>query len=234
MSWLSASRAYAETPEPTDILRAMGRTDLIGDRALTLEIKPWKAFEGAFVALMYIDAGEVMRTQRLRPTLGVMREEGGRLSLLARAEIEEPSCREADQRELEPNLNGDDCPAMHLDLAPYRISPTETALGLRIRVHSVFPAGESEAEKLTLFRIVGNRLKPIFSAEMMLRDAQRGPGDLTTSESTLQVTGQKTSGYFDLLLVESTRFEKLLDSGDGRTKRTQHRFRWQGDGYAAR
>ncbi|MBV8962812.1 MAG: hypothetical protein JO068_21130 [Hyphomicrobiales bacterium] len=225
---------HAEVPEENDVLRTL-RPDLIGDRALTLEVKPWKALHGAFVALMYIGipGGETVRTQRLHPTLAVVREEGGALSLVARVETEEPRCRELppDQTELELNLDGGDCPAMHLDLAPYRISPTETALGLRTKTHEVFPAGESEAEKLTLFRILGHTLKPIFSAEMMYSDEQRGPGDLTTSESTLQVSEQKTSGYFDLVLVETTRSEKIFDTNYSRTKRTQRRFSWQGGRY---
>jgi len=122
---------------------------------------------------------------------------------------------------------------MHLDLAPYKISGSLTALGLCLKTREVFPAGESEAEGLTLFQITGNRLKPIFSHEMSLLDEQRGPGELTTIETMLTISDRQTSGHFDLLLVEHARLEKIGGAGEPETTRTRYRFQWRGKAYAA-
>lgn len=237
VSTICSSVARADAPGPNEVLKLMDREDLIGDRSLTLEIKPWKGLRGAFVALMYIDAGEVVRTQRLRPTLILLRDKGGKLALVARAEVDAVLCRELPQDEtrLEENLDGDHCKAMQLDLAAYRISRSETAVGLRKTFHSVFPEVETEVEGLTLFRIAGKILKPVFFLPAMkLRDEQRGSGDLTTSESTLRISHHRTSGYFDLVVTEKTAVEKLLDTGHAllRERRVQWRYRWRGYGYA--
>jgi hypothetical protein len=231
---LLASPAHAQTPDRDAVLKALG-AEPADD--LHLEVKPWNATTGAFVALLYVDAGEVVRTERLKPTLAVLMAADGMLSLVAQSTIGEQRCRELPEGgELAPNENGDDCTEMHLDLAPYRISRSATALGLRTKIHSVFGAGENEAEYLTLFEIIGDRrqeLRPIFAHEMSVSDEQRGPGDMTTVERTLRISDQLTSGYFDLLLVESTRREKIGGSGGASLKRVERRFQWQGAGYVA-
>jgi hypothetical protein len=236
LMWSSRLAAHPQTPSQEEVLRALSREDLPGDRSLNFEVEPWDVPGATFVALMYIDAGEVVRTKRLQPTLSVLKESDGKLTLIAEATIDEPHCRELPEgrTELEPNLDGEDCPELHLDLAPYKISSSDTALGVRTKIHAVFPAGESETEELTLFHIVGGTLKPIFSAEMNLRDEQRGPGDATRSESTLRISDHQTSGHFDLLLTERSHFQKLLDPDDeGRSEQIRRRFRWRGNGYTA-
>jgi hypothetical protein len=232
-----AGAAQVEPPSRPEVLRALGRGDLAGDGTVKLQVRPWKAMAGAFVALLYVDAGEVVRATRVPPTLAVLTSLGGKLSIVAQAAIDDQRCRELpDAGDFGSNQGGDDCEDMRLDLAPYRISASETALGLRTTIRSVFGAGESEAEYLTLFAISGDRrdaLRPIFSHAMSVSDVQRGPGDMTTLETTLRVSDHLTAGHFDLLLAESSRRDKIGGSSGATVKRVEHRFLWQGEGYVA-
>ncbi len=222
-------------PSREAVLNALGKDDPAGD--LHLEIKSWKALDGAFAALLYIDAGEVVGTKRLLPTLAVLRSAEGKPTIIAQSEIDETRCRELPEAgELMPNENGDDCQEMHLDLAPYRITPSTTALGLRTMIHSVFGAGEDSTQYLTLYEVLGEgqkTLRPIFSHEMSASDEQRGSGDLSTAENTLRISDHSTAGYFDLILDERVSSEKIGDSGKPRVKRVEHRFIWEKGGYRA-
>jgi hypothetical protein len=231
--------AAADAPSKEEILRTLGKADLIGDATLKLEVKAWNSIAGSFVALMYIERDEVVRTEGLEPTLAVLKVSEHGIEIIARAAIKADACRRlaADEMALARQDDGTSCTEMRLDLAPYRISPSETALGVRTKVHAVYPAGESDEEALTLFAIKGDTLKPIFSHDMASEASERGPNDMITSSSKLRVTDHQTAGHFDLLLIERIQVEELVHRDDDarpkdRSERTERRrFVWRGDGY---
>lgn len=93
-------------------------------------------------------------------------------------------------------------------------------------------ARTASAHSSLRMRLSPSAALPIFTYRMSLDDEQRGPGDLTTIDSVLQVSDHRTLGYFDLLVVENVRSEKI-GSDVAKTKRIVHRFLWQDGGYAA-
>jgi hypothetical protein len=246
----------AATPTKEDVLTAIGQKSLTHDPALQVEIKPWNARPGSFVALVYLsvssdamdadDGTEIVRSPRLQPTLALLQYVDGHL--IATAKSESPNdlgkdCRELSDVEKDSgNAPGDRgsfpdgslCQAFTFDLAPYRITPTETAIGIRIQVHDIYAAGEGDDETLTLFNVTGHQLTPIFSEEMSGSFEERGPNEMNTSKSTLQVTQQKTKDHFDLLLVDHNVTERLLsDSTAGHPGKhlVKRRFTWNGSRY---
>lgn len=238
-------------PGKDDVLEAIGHQQLARDPHLQFQIKPWSARPGSFVALVYLtapvsddmdegDGTEVIRAVRLQPTLALLANIDGHLVATAKSDGPQgpgKGCRTLPQgadKVDDPATEGTLCKKFDFDLAPYRITPTETAIGVRIRYHNFYPAGEGQYEDLTLFEAVGHELKPVFSEEMSGSFEERGPNEMNTSKATLQVSAQKTGDHFDLLLVEHRRTEKLTeDSSAGHPGSTlvKRRFVWSGSAY---
>jgi hypothetical protein len=246
----------AATPTKEDVLKALGQQTLAHDPALQVEIKPWHARPGSFVALLYLtasndemdvgDGTEIVRAPRLQPTLALLQYVDGHL--VATAKSDAPDALGKDCHELpkvekdsgdtpadqDTSTDGTYCQAFTFDLAPYRLTPAETAIGIRTQSHEIYPAGEGDDEDLTLFSITGHQLKPVFSATMSSSSEERGPNEMLTSKSTLQISQQKTGDHFDLLLVDHDDTEKLVSDASGGhpgkhlVKRT---FTWNGSAY---
>ena len=73
----------AVLPSKEEVLDAIGRKELAHDPHLHLQIKPWDARPGSFVAMVYITASvsddldegdgvEIVRAVRLQPTLALL------------------------------------------------------------------------------------------------------------------------------------------------------------------
>jgi hypothetical protein len=240
-------------PRKEDVLKAIGKRQLASDPSLNFQIKPWKSLPDSFVALLYItaaneDGEEAVRTARLHPTLVLLNTTEGRLTALAESEvglklsdpdgIEEEVCRELPpgKKQFKDSVltDGNQCMEIHLDLAPYKITSTETAIGVRTKVHEVYPAGEGDSEYLTLFDIAGHNLRKIFSESMSSDDEERGPNEFLHSKSILQVSTQLTADHFDLLLIENNRVDELVETRKAHhpaPKQTTHRFTWKASAY---
>ena len=225
----------AALPSKEEILDAIGNKELAHDPHLHFQIKPWNARPGSFVALVYITASvnddldegdgvEVVRASRLQPTLVLLESVNGRW--IASAKSSGPHgfgnhCRElprgADQVDRapdtpgdpDPSPDGDLCKEFDFDFASYRITPTETVIGVRTKFHSFYIAGEGEYEDLMLFEVVGRELKQVFSRTMSYSMEERGPNEMDSSKAVLQISPQKTKDHFDLLIVEHKRVETL-------------------------
>ena len=250
----------AVLPSKEEVLDAIGRKELAHDPHLHLQIKPWDARPGSFVAMVYITASvsddldegdgvEIVRAVRLQPTLALLESVNGRW--IASAKSSGPhgfgsQCRELPQGANEvdkkpdspndpgPGPDGDVCKEFDFDFAPYRITSTETVLGVRTKFHDFYPAGEGVHEDLTLFEMVGHELKQVFSETMSSSMEERGPNEMDSSKATLQVSPQKTRDHFDLLLVDHERVETLTDGpSTNRPGRTlvKRRFVWNGTVY---
>jgi hypothetical protein len=250
----------AVPPTKEEILDAIGSKALAHDPHLQFQVKPWNNRPGSFLALVYItasandildtgDGTEIVRAARLQPTLALLEFVNGRFVAAANSggphglgnqcrklprgadEVDKASGTPGDPG---PSPNGDLCTEFDFDLAPYRITPTETAIGVRTKYHSFYAAGEGEYEELALFDLVGHELRQVFSEEMSSSMEERGPNEMDSSKSTLQVTTQKTKDHFDLLLVDHNRVETLTDGPStnppGRTL-AKHRFIWNGTVY---
>ena len=238
-------------PGKEEVLRAIGLPELAHDPHLQLQTKPWRARPGSFVALVFFtspsnaidDGTEVVRTPRLQPTLILLEPSNGHLVASAQSDITTGTgeeCRELSQVEKSNSADegvetdGDFCKELNLDLAPYRITSTEIAIGVRTKYHGVYPAGESDSEGLALFQVAGNRLAKIFSENMQDSSEERGPNEMLSSTNVLRVGPTKTAGHFDLVLVRHNRVEPLLDdAGSPPPKSTleKRKFVWNGSAY---
>ncbi len=247
------SPAQQQNPALTKqaVLTALGQQRLLQEPALHLTTRPWPAQPGTFVALVYLttssaslDSGsEAVRAPRLQPTLALLRFVDGQLTAVAQSNppdaLGEP-CRELSLVQKDPALgsgfgdpDGTRCVDFHFDLAPYRITLTETAIGVRTKIHSIYPAGESDSENLTLFAIDAHHLKPVFNEEMAGSYEERGPNEMLTSKATLQVGPQETGDHFDLFMLEHDRTDKLVEDGGGHPGKSlaRRRFAWNGSTY---
>jgi len=117
--------------------------------------------------------------------------------------------------------------ADRLDLAPFRITPTKTAIGLRVKRNRTYAAGgEGEASILRLYLQRGDKLVSVFSSLLEYRcefatDLDEESGTLNRSgadgKSLVSISKRKTQGYFDL----------VQSSG----KATVGVFEWNGQSY---
>lgn len=123
-----------------------------------------------------------------------------------------------------------------LDLAPYRITEHERAIGVRLACHQTFGAGEASRKELVLFaRDPANAksLHEIFRTSAEDHEEQRGPGDLIDDTTTVSVQPQMTAQHFDLS-VRTTTVISSLDSASTRPASTHvktTRFVWDGSHY---
>lgn len=116
-----------------------------------------------------------------------------------------------------------------LDLAPYRLTRDETLIGARTEHiwQSIW------GTHITLFRMVGRTLKPVFEGFVVERDYQaypEGPVDKTTA-----ILSSQPAGRFHDLVVDRTTFRCPLDDNldcdsESKTKVRQKRERWTFDG----
>lgn len=92
------------------------------------------------------------------------------------------------------------------DFAPYKISPTETAIGLRLGWHEGYAGGGAFYEALSLFRVDGNKLVNILSEPMAFHSDlagerhQDGSRERVVAEGTnvLSILPGTTNGYAKL------------------------------------
>lgn len=99
------------------------------------------------------------------------------------------------------------------DLAPYKISETETAFGLRMGWEHSFSGGGITTNALALFKIDGNELINIFSEPVYYSENIAGEWnkdgtrkhDESKSENILLITPKKKNGYFDVVMKEKSK-----------------------------
>lgn len=129
------------------------------------------------------------------------------------------------------------CSDFELDLAPYKISSTQTAIGVRFNQTDTYIAGETNSEYLALYVIRGKGLSKVLETAMKMQEEQRGPNDAIVSSCVLSPIKTSTQGHFDMAKTCHIVFSSLiLDDDSGRdpkernqTKRT--RIRWSGERY---
>jgi hypothetical protein len=239
-------------PSKDDVLNAIGHKQLAQDPNLQFQIASWNARPDSFVALvnlsvandsMYVGNGtEIVRSTRLQPTLVLLQYVDGRLVATAQSDglnglgkdCRQQSEVEKDSDHPAPTIDGSLCQEFDFDLAHYRITPTETAIGIRTKYHDIYAAGEGDYEDLTLFDVAGHKLTPIFSEIMNDSSEERGPNEMNSSKATLQISAQQTRGHFDLVLVEKNRTEALVDdpsAGHPSKGTKRRRFAWSGSAY---
>ncbi|MGF6148759.1 Uncharacterised protein [Kingella potus] len=96
---------------------------------------------------------------------------------------------------------------MRFDFAPYRLNGDTAAFGLRIGAHEGYSGGSALNQAVSLFAVVGGRLKPVFSAPVYEFADIAGDWNpdgtrqhhISESESVL-FFGQPHAGYNDIVL----------------------------------
>lgn len=195
-----------------------------GASARVIQQKAWHVAEGDRVALV---------------------DQAGKLTLvvLAANHIVAATVILADQAAVGSQVicDGDDnevaCSNFVLDLAPYKISSTQTAIGVRFNKTATYFAGESDSEYLALYVIRGKALTKVLETDMKTQQIQRGPNDAIESSCVLSPIETSTQRHFDMVKTCHIGFSSLvLDDDSGRdpkarreTRRT--RIRWSGERY---
>lgn len=115
--------------------------------------------------------------------------------------------------------------SLTIDTAAYKISPTETAFGIRSGFDYASTAYSESIQSLTLYRLVGNSLHVILSVPISSSFYQSSVGekeDRINPDFTkiVVVSATKTGGYFDL---------EIREKGGARDKNLT--YVWQGDHY---
>ena len=128
--------------------------------------------------------------------------------------------------ENKPILPGD---YLRFDLAPFKISATETAFGIRVGWSQSYSGGGAEYQALMLFAQDGSRLvnilsEPIYYSENIAGDWHKdGTREHSFSEGDGIVTflSKKTNGHFDLQIRAKREESKQIFVWDDKSKRYQ-------------
>lgn len=198
---LLSSLLAAPTPAPVDapaaapvtVTREQALTLLLGDAKPREEglvaFEPWKAHPGTWLVATAWQSEEEPSQWFVR--VGWVGLKGSTPGLLASGE---PVPIEFG----EPLLNN--MGGLGFDFAPYRISPQETAFGLRMTMGYTSTARSSTYGQLVLFRRVEQRLAAIFNEEVSSSSFDKESGEETGSASIVIVSPKKTGSFFDLVL----------------------------------
>lgn len=198
-SLLAAAPAPASAPSaapaaaPVTITREQALALILGDAKPREEglvaFEPWKAHPGTWLVATAWQSEEEPSQWFVRVGwVGVKDSAPGLLASSEPVPIEFG----------EPLLNNTG--GLGFDFAPYRISPQETAFGLRMTMGYTSTARSSTYGQLVLFRLVEQRLAAIFNEEVSSSGFDKESGEETGSASLVVVSPKKTGGYFDLVL----------------------------------
>jgi Protein of unknown function (DUF1566) len=102
---------------------------------------------------------------------------------------------------------------IQFDLAPYKIAPNVTAIGLRGEWFDASSGGGAYYDSLHLFAIDGDQLKPILAVPISyVSDTSVPTGaagarehDVDKGDNVIVIAPQQTDGYFDLVLKNTSR-----------------------------
>jgi hypothetical protein len=188
--------SYSPTDGTVRTLRTdAGRPAHVG----VLEAKPWyangsrylvvlvgrEAYDGIFGTTLCGGCGESY-------SIALLRAAGSKLQLVARTP---ESTTKVPARELELFVKGDGDVA--LDLAPYRLTPTETLIG--IRTYWSVP-GAYFTEYVQLFRVTGSRLRMVVEVVVGCCRAPFALPSESVEQGTIEIV-PGPRGYNDLLVV---------------------------------
>jgi hypothetical protein len=191
------------------------------------EQKAWKENPGYTVLLTSAPSSDLAN----KAVLTVLKDG----AVVAQATDKDKSCDLADDY-LYGGKDGTAC-SVALDLAPYRISESEFAIGVRWHQDETFPAGENNAEVLRLWRLSAGMLSKILDTQMRDSDEQRGPNEESEERCTLNVSETKSLGYDDLVKKCTSVTGPLMDDPDDRQDRPTRSssietlFKWDGSKY---
>jgi hypothetical protein len=120
-------------------------------------------------------------------------------------------------------------PSLKLDLADYRITASETAIGVRFTCEFQALGAEGNVTRLYLFRQEASTLSMILAEDVEISQYDRVANEFVDSHGTLIMQSTQASGMFDILLRMTDVFRR--DSGKTRRKTREQRYQWKGRQY---
>ena len=201
-------------------------------KATVAGMKRWPAEKGTYIAIACItpegDSSEKAICNLKGATgLALVRMEGpGRLSLVttvislsggedsplgatwANSNLDGPGLIRDDSTKEERDTDYQATEGYMLDPAPYRISETTVAFGIRSGLNEGYAGGGANFHILTLFAVIGGKLEPVFSEPVyslldLAGDWNRNgtrQHHIQEKESVVIVSKGKTNGYYDLIV----------------------------------
>ena len=182
--------------------KPLERTEVKLDKVCSVQGKAWKSQKQpsalVFLETALFDGIENGRIEQVdhRLRIGLYRQgPGGTLQLVAKTS-------EPISLEVEAKLTS-------LDLAPYKLTPTEYAFGVRTRTHHLCVGGSGDNDYLQVFRVQGAAIRSILSPILMQSALDCGGSyadDGTTirhedgdrwTEAQISVLKTRTRGIFD-------------------------------------
>lgn len=121
--------------------------------------------------------------------------------------------------------------SLRFDMAPFRMSESENAIGFRTRGSFIAHNQDGEFEKLFLYRLKEGFCQRVFSEEMFRRQCYYDPGFVkrgcSEDQIVLEVEHSKTKEFFDWRL----HYKKAGVSGDAHGVGKDRIFHWNGTEY---
>lgn len=222
-----------------DIISLIAPTEDATNAAL-VGARSWSSLKNGFVAIACFPKSYPTQEQscdnsdgQTRVYLGVISYEGAgsqpKLVAKSKSTLAVKTTFEHSNLEQPEDLTGDAAGVLPknyngLDLAPYKISESETAFGLRFGWSKGYAGGGAETNALALFKIDGGDIISIFSEPISFNELIAGNWnkdgtrnhESTEAENILVLSPKKTNGYFELVLKEK---------GKGKNK-WQQKFKW--------
>ncbi len=115
---------------------------------------------------------------------------------------------------------------MRFDFAPFKISDTDTAFGLRLGWRDIYAGGGAYFEALALFKVDGDKLRNVLAQPLRFEQDTAGKWNedgtrdrkSLDGNNVLSMLSSKTEGYYDLQISGGKRKWKRVFIWDGKSK----------------
>jgi hypothetical protein len=204
-----------------EVRAALGKVDE-GSHVILAD---WRARPCSAVALTFRAVSPKSAPAELSAHLFLVEKARGKSTLVATSPInlDDASCMR------DPGWEPEHPPSFKLDLADYRITAGETAIGTRFTCDFQAPGAEGTVTRLYLFRQEAGTLSKILAENVELSQYDRVANEYVDSHGILIMQRTQTSGVFDILLRMTDVFRS--ESGKTRKKTREQRYQWKGSQY---
>ena len=224
----TAAPATLEKPEEgtaREVLRALG----IGEDGWKVVVSDWRARPGSSVALVFRSVAPNEAPANLKPLVAILLQDEAHLRVVAKGALDmddNPCLRNT-------SSSPSRAPELTLDLAPYKLSATETAVGVRLSCEFFAPGAEGDVVNLYLFRQQHDALEVVFNQPVSLSFYDRVAQEQIESGSTVSMGTIGPRGLADIL-VRSTDVHRHGETKPGRKTVKTVRFTYVSPTYVSR
>ena len=217
-------------PKPTIVSEAEALAAMGQDHSFKIRLADWAARPGSTVALTFRSITPENGPKALQATVAIVDKVDSHVQLVASGQLN-PELDLDDPCPKTPVDKPEFPPSIWLELAPYKISRSETAIGVRLKCAFYAPGARGTSIRLFLFRQQEKALEGVFAADVAFDNDDRIAHEEQVSHGIVLMQPTMTKGLFDILLRSNITISSADDDKPARKRVESERFISNGKRY---